>query len=313
MRQTLAQMRNDLSTWVPGFTPTEIDNAINRAYSELSYMYPWSKFDAEFKFATKEYVETGGVIFSAGGTNIDAATNVSAAWGTSAGGTTLNFAGMFVKKYDEAAYYVITSNTSIALTITEAYLGITTTAASSSGDSYSIFKHIYAIPTAVETVIHIMHDSYLEEMTTSTFEKVDPDLQSEGEPSKWRNVGVNSAGATLIQIYPAKIDGVYELRGRGRLRPETLISTTTPLLDSYLINCFAQIDLMQRKRMINPATISDDMLKNAYTKASSALDNALAHDWRARTHAKYTSDNFFKSYFRGQKWYVSHDPWDALY
>ena len=313
MIQTLSEMRSDLSLWVPGFTPDQYDAAVNRAYSELSRMYPWSKFDTEFNLVTKGYVETGGVIFSSGGTNIDAATNVSAAWGTSAGGTNLNFAGMFVKKRDEAAYYIITSNNSISLTITSAYLGITTTAASSSGDSYSIFKHIYAIPCAIETIMYLMHDSFLEEMDDRTFETISPDLESEGEPSKWRNAGVNSAGVTLVQLYPSKIDGVYQLRGRGRLRPELLISTARPLLDSYLISSFAEVELMRRKRMINPATITDDMLSNAQQKASMALDNAIALDFRARTDSKYTHDNFFKSFHRGQKWFVSHDPWDSVF
>jgi len=313
MKLTLSEMRSNLSLWVPGFTPNEYDAAINRSYSELSRMYPWSGFDTEFNLATKSYVEDGGVIFSAAGTNIDAADNVSAAWGTSAGGTNLDFAGMFVKKRDEASYYVITSNTSVALTITSAYLGVTTTAATSAGDGYSIFKHIYAIPSSVETIMYLMHDSFLEEMDDRTFETLSPDLESEGEPSKWRNAGVNSSGATLIQFYPAKINDVYQLRGRGRLRPEVLTSALYPLLDSYLIETFAELELMRRKRMINPSTITDDMLNNATQKAAMALDNAIALDWRARTDSKYTHDNFFKSYHRGQKWFVSHDPWDSAF
>jgi hypothetical protein len=313
MRLTLTEMRSDLTSLVPGFTPNQYDKAVNRAYYELARMYPWSKFDTEFKFVTKQAVETGGAIFSSGGTIIDAADNVSAAWGTSAGGTTLDFTGMFVKKQDEGAYYVITSNTSIALTITESYLGITTTAASSSGDSYAIFQHIYPINSSVDTVVHLMHDHYLDEMDDPTFERIDADLESEGEPSKWRNAGVNSAGVTLIQLYPARIDGVYELRGRGRLRPEKLTATTTPLLDGDLIVAYTSVDLMQRKKMINPGTITDDMLENAIARAKQFLDNALNHDWRARTVGKYTHDNFFKSYHRGQKWYVSHDPWDSAF
>ena len=65
--------------------------------------------------------------------------------------------------------------------------------------------------------------------------------------------------------------------------------------------------------MINPATITDDMLSNAQQKASMALDNAIALDFRARTDSKYTHDNFFKSFHRGQMWFVSHDPWDSVF
>lgn len=308
MRQTVAQMKVDLSTWVPGFTPTEYEAAINRAYSELGRLYPWSVFEAEFIMATKEFVDTGGVDFNSGTTSITAATSVSAAWSN---GESDGFSGMFIKKADEAAYYTITGSNSNDVTITSNYIGISTTAVASAGDGYAIFQHIYAVPTAIETVTHLMHDSYLEEMDDPTFENIDPDLESEGEPARWRNAGVNSAGASLVQIYPALIDGVYELRGRGRLRIPILTASETPLLDSYLVNTFAQVDLMQRKHMMNPATVTDIMLEVATKKASMALSNALAQDWRARTTAKYVHDNFFKSHHRGQKWYVSHDPYDA--
>ena len=307
MIQTLSQMRSDLSSWVPGFTPDNYDAAINRAYHELSKIYPWSVFDTEFNFVTKQHIATGGVKFNNGTTSITAATSVSAAWGSTADA----FQGMFIKKEDEGSYYTICASTSVQITISSNYLGKTTTAVASAGDGYVIFQHIYAIPSGVETVTHLMHNSYLEEMDNVTFEQIDPDLDSEGEPSKWRNAGKNSSNVTLVQLFPARLDDVYEIRGRGRLRPEILTSTTSPLLDSILILNFASIELMQRKRMINPATVSDDMLKNALDYASRSLESAMALDWRKSTVCKYTHDNFFKSYHRGQKWYTSHDPWDA--
>jgi hypothetical protein len=312
MRMTLKEMRDELSSWVPGFTPGGYIAAINRAYDELAHLYPWTKLDTEFKIITKPFVAVGGAMWGSGLTTITAATNVSAAWGTSAGGTNLNFAGMFIKKDDEAAYYTITSNTSIQVTITESYPGKTTTAEASSGESYIIFKHIYAIPSAVETVVHLMHDSYLEEMDTSMFEDIDPDFDEEGEPSKWRNAGVDSNGQTLVQIFPPRIDDVYEIRGRGRLRASRMTADADiPYLEPVLIMAFAEVELMKRKRMTNPDTISDDMLNNATNNAQRQLEQSLKGDWKLRTQSRYVHDNFFRSYHRGQKWLVAHDPWDS--
>ncbi len=307
MRLTLSEIRSELTLWVPGFTPDAYDSAINRAYSELARMYPWSKFDTEFKLVTKQSIDTGGAHFTNGAATISAATTVSAAWSG-------DYAGMFVKKRDDvAAYYIITSNDSVELTVTEAYLGITTTAVASAGDGYTIFQHIYAIPSGVETVVHLMHDHYLAEMDDVTFETIDADLEAEGEPSKWRNAGVDSSNNTLVQIYPPRLDGVYELRGRGRLRPERLTSSSTPLLDANMIMSYASIDLLYRKQMMNPSSVSAQHIEHAVERSDMYIQAALNLDWRARTVARYTHDNFFKSYHRGQKWYVSHDPWDAAF
>jgi len=312
MRMTLGEMRGELASWVPGFPPGTYNSAINRAYDELAHLYPWTKLDTEFKIITKPYVATGGVIFGSGIATITAATNVSASWGTCAGGTTLNFAGMFIKKDDEAVYYTITSNDSDTITITENYPGKSTTAGNTAGDSYVVFKHIYAIPSSVETVVHLMHDSYLEEMDTTTFEDIDPDLDEPGEPSKWRNAGVDSSGNTLIQLYPPRIDDIYEIRGRGRLRAIRMtLDADIPYLEPVLIMAFAETELMKRKRMTNPDSITDDMLNNAISNAARQLEQALKSDWKLRTQSRYIHDNFFRSYHRGQKWLTSHDHWFA--
>jgi hypothetical protein len=312
MIQDLPTMRKVLQAWSPGFTPDECDRAINRAYDELSRVHPWIKLEREFKFVTKAYKDVGGVHFTNAAVTVTAADNISAAWGTSAGGTNLDFTGMFVKKNvdDEAGYYTITSNTSNEITITEAYLGKTTTAVVSSGDSYFIFQHVYAVPSAIETVTLLMGSRLLEEDEKYLIEDRLPDFNGEGEPRSWFNYGVNSANVALVQLYPPKVDDVYELRGWGRLKIEELTGTAKPLIDSNLIVSFAEVELMKRKKMMAPNTISDDMLKDSMGQAQMKLDAAVELDKRQRTHAKYVQDRMFRSTHPGQKWLVQHDPWE---
>lgn len=311
MIQTLETMRKNLSAWVPGFSPDAYDYAINRAYDDLSKVYPWTRLEREFKIVTKQYVDTGGAAFANGATDITAATSVSAAWSS---GESNGFAGMFIKKNtdDEAGYYTITASTSVEITITESYLGKTTTAVASSGDSYFIFQHIYAIPSGIETVTYLMGRSLLTEVDTYNLEMRNPDLDWEGEPSSWRNYGVNSANQCLVQIYPPKVDDVYELRGWGRLKVEALTSSATPLLDSNLIISYAAVELLGRKAMINPDTVADGVIANATNQAERKLQAAIELDSRQRTHMQYTHDNMFRSGHPGQKWLVTHDPWDRF-
>jgi hypothetical protein len=291
---------------MPGFSNATYDAAINRAYDFLGRSHPWVNLEKEFKFATVQYVDTGGVDFNSGSTSITAATSVSAAWSN---GESNGYAGMFIKKDDEAAYYTITSSTSVLITITENYIGKSTTAVASAGDGYVIFKHLYAIDSTIMTVNRLMHDTYLDEMDTLEFEIRDPDLDAEGEPGKWRQVGTNSSNVSVVQLYPPRIDDVYEIRGRGIMKTETLTSSTTPLIDSVLIIAFAQVELLQRKRILSPNVISSEMIVEAKENAGRLVEGAIEHDTRRRTISKYVQDRFFGGH-KGHQWYVEHDPAD---
>ena len=306
MYLTLAEMQNELMAWIPGFNPNAVASAINRAYNDLGSMRHWSDLETEFNFVTKQSVSSGGANFTNGSTEITAST--CAGWSA---GESDGFAGMFIKKDEEASYYVITASTSVLITLTGNYLGKTTTAAATAGDGYVVFKHIYAIESGVESVVRLMHDSFLEEMDTMDFERRDPDLRSEGEPSKWRSAGMNSAHVTLIQLYPARIDDVYEIRGRGNKRTETLTADSYPLLDSTLIMGYAEAELMKRKHLLSPGVVSVDMLAASASTLGELLRIAIDQDDRKRNRSRYVTDNTSSSHHRGQKWMVSHDPADS--
>lgn len=308
MYDSLGSMRQQLSASIPGFIPAVYNAVINRAYNKLGRLHPWIDLEKEFKFVTKAFIAEGGATFTNGATTITAATSVSAGWTL---GTSNGFAGMFVKKWDEAAYYTITSSSSVELTITDTYNGKTTTADASSGESYVIFQHIYTVNSAISTVWHLMHETYLEKMDTARTEMRDPDLDAEGEPFEWRNAGMDSSANTRVQLYPAKINDIYEIRGRGLLRTETLAADATlPLLESGAILSLAEVDLLRRKKLISPAAVSDEMLQAADQNALSVIAIAQREDYKKRSISMYTQDRFFGGVHRGQDWYVEHDILD---
>jgi len=308
MIQNLETMRKNLMSWVPGFPPDAYDNAINRAYDDISKLYPWTRLEREFKMVTKAYVDTGGAVFANGATDITS--TQTSQWSAVAGA----YEGMFIKKneQDEAVYYTIATSTSVLITLTENYQGKTTTAVATAGDSYFIFQHLYVIDSNIETVTHMMGKSLLEEVDRYNLEMRNPDFDWEGEPVAWNNYGVNSANACVVQIYPPKVDDVYELRGWGRLKVVPLSGTAAPLLDSNLIISYAAVELMSRKALINPNSITNDFVAMAEKNAERKMLAAMQLDSRQRTHMPYTNDNMFRSGHPGQKWLVAHDPWDRF-
>jgi hypothetical protein len=308
MYDTLGEMRKQLSSVVPGYEPSIYNNAINRAYNKMGRIHPWIDLEKEFKFVTKAWLGVGGVAFTNGAATITAATTVSAGWSL---GESNGFAGMFIKKPDEAAYYTITASSSVEVTITENYPGTTTTSAASAGEGYLIFQHIYTVHSSMSTVYHIMGDTYLMEMDTTLAEARDPDLDSEGEPYEWRSAGMDSSANTLVQLYPPKINDVYELRGRGLLRTENLVGDTVrPLLDSLVITALAELELLRRKKIISPASVTDEMLVASDQNVLALIGIAKREDYKKRNVSNYTQDRFFGGFHRGQDWYVRHDPMD---
>jgi hypothetical protein len=257
--------------------------------------------EKDFSVATKAYVDTGGAHFENAATDVTAATTVSASWSG-------DYVGMFVVKRDDAVYNTITANDSNSLTLTSNYLGKTTTAAASAGDGYAIFKHIYEVDSAVQSVISVMcEDDRLGKATDKYINEHDADFQEEGAPVAWRRLGSNSANVTQIQLYPALIDDVYLLRVHARIKVESLTDSTKPLLDSTLINSFAEVELMKRKKLLDPNAVTDSMIEASMANAANQFNYAIEDERHNRTDEPYVLDEMFKEHNR----LVTHDPWDA--
>ena len=309
MYQTLAQMRADLMGSVPGFAPSTYNTVIQKAYDNTIKSYPWQDLELEVNLATVKYISTGGVHFQNGATDVTAATTVSAAWSE---GEANGFAGRFISKTDEAAYFTISASDSTSITLTGNYIGKTTTAVASAGVGYVIFKHLLEVPTAMDTVTQVIYkDKPLRDATEEYIEARDPDFWEYGEPERWRRVGYDSANATILQIYPAACDDVYALRLKGKKRIETLADSTKPLLDSTLITAIAEVELLKRKKILTPESVTQDMMDNAIKNASYQYDSSIEKDRRSRTEDNHVKDAMFgESNQPGQRRIVSYDPWD---
>lgn len=303
MYETLSEMREKLRRKVPGFTITGYNDAVQDTYSNLVREYPWVELEEEFTLQVLASISTGGADFNSGATSITAATTVSAAW---TDGTSDGFAGRFIKKANESAYWLITASDTVEITITSNYLGTSTTAVASAGDGYFIFKHIYAVNSAIDTVERLMyHESLIQPLDDEQIERRDPDLDGTGEVCGWRNAGINSAGVSMVQIYPAQLNDNYLLRGRGRIRVETLTDTTKPLIDSNLIIAYAEVELLGIKKLMNNDSVPDMVLQLSLARANRLLDTALRSNTRKHTFSRYVKDRFH-SPNRSHQWYVEY-------
>ena len=300
------EIRRRLSKAAPGYTKEAYIDAVNETYSQLADSRSWGALEKSFTIITKPYVNSVGAHFTNGATTVTAAT--CADWSR---GITGGFEGMFIKKSEEAAYYILTTSTTTIVTMAEAYGGVTTTPAVTAGEGYYIFQHLYAVDSTIETVTHLMGDRYLREIDEAQLEIKDADIDEEGEPLRWRNAGYDSAGQSVLEIFPRLIDDVYELRGKGKRRVETIDDSTRPLLDGYLIVAYATVDLLKRKQVITPDTITGEMIERAEAHANDLLQVAISSDNRKSKGGRYTHDTLFGTRHRGQDWLVSHDPWDA--
>lgn len=307
MYNTLAVMRQDLMGFVPGFSPSVYTAAIQRAYDDLAKSYPWQEFETQVPVATRRCVTKGGVFFTNGSTSVTTAPSVGDGWKQ---GEANGFSGCCIAKRDEAWATLITGSSSASLSLAQPYIGPTTSAVG--GDGYAIFKHIYTITASLSEITAVIcEDHLLGEAHDNYMDKYDGNFTENGEPDKWRSIGRDSAGHTLLQIYPALIDDVYVLRVRGRKPVELLADTDKPLLDSSLINAFAEVELLKRKRLLDPNAVSDDMLVAAMANASNHFNYSTERDRRIRTDEPYTRDNMFGGISRGQDWIVTHDPLDS--
>ena len=308
MYKTLAAMRADLMSSVPGFSPSTYNTVIQKSYDDIARSFPWQDMEVEVNLATVKFVNIGGVKFNSGTKSITAATTVSAGWSD---GESDGFQGRFISKADEAAYFIICASDSVEITLKDNYIGKTTTAAASAGDGYSVFKHLYELHSSIDTVTQVIYkDKPLGEVTEEYIEVRDPDFWEYGEPERFRKAGRNSANVTVIQIYPAMSDDLHLLRIRGRRKIETLTASTYPLLDSSLILAFSEVEMLKRKKMISPDMVPDEVLGVAVANANVQLDYATERDRRGRTDEQYVKDKMFGGRGHpGQRRIVSYDPW----
>jgi len=315
MLLTLANMKRKLSRNVPGLTDPVLRDLVLETYDKLCRAYNWMELETEFKVRTEQYQATGGVQFTNASKDVTAATTVSAAWDVTTAISFTAWGSMFIRKDGEAAYYSIASATSVAISLSVVYGGKTTTAAASSGDGYRVFQHLYNIDSNVETIYYLVYnDDFLRELSAEEIARKDPELEESGEPYAWRMAGITTANQTRVQIYPACVNDIYELRGKGKKRIESLTATTTAtsLIDSNLIVAFATVDGLKIQKHHN-ANISGGDIERAGTHAMLLYDEMKGADLRRRrSTSKHVRDRFFgESVSRGHQYYIDYDSfWD---
>ena len=317
-------MKQDVLLKCPGLSPPQIEACINLAYRKLSQRWEWSALKFDFQLATKASESTGGVHFTNASTAVTAASSVSAAWTAS---TSYGFDGMWIKKETTPDYYQITgavttaATTSLynAIALTSAYLGKTTTAAVSSGDSYIIFQNIYSISTNCETILSATYKDRLLEVDSISADKIDPDWSTTGPPERITDFGkiidsANYSWTRRIKVMPIP-DDIYPIKCVGYRRISNLLTNNDiPFLNEDLISTFAIVEGLRVKRIHNQHTVYQSTINDAIVEAEKTFAEQTHKDLQIKKTKGYvTHAEEIGREGHGWEWNLDHDSGGEYY
>ena len=170
-------------------TSTNVDTLLDTDHEEILEAHSWTRRKAEGLITTVAPYSTGTVSGSASSTTL---TGASTVW-------TSSMANRFIRIGSGVFYLKISSvesNTSLTL---EAALP----AAVSASTTYSIFQHVYALPSDFGRLTSITSDSRLVESSQEDLDRLDPYRNATSTyPERYSIRGLDTSSNYEIEFYP---------------------------------------------------------------------------------------------------------------
>jgi len=179
------------------------------------------------------------------------------------------------------------------------------------GETYEIFKTVYAVSSSFGEVWDVAYKTKLPKKSQSYFNRVDPSRTSTGaDPVFWAFAGLSSTGVLQIEIYPIPT-GVVPLRVYGKQKITTLGVSDTALLPEDLIEAFALIDCYRIKDTIQPGQGWGDRVGGQVDRYQDLLSSAMEEDELLDSHNMKVRDAMEESSFpEDDTFAASHDLGD---
>jgi len=294
---TLLEIAINIHRYVPELDLAVIKEVLKRRYQTLLSFWPWAVLKGVSYVYTKGTYSTGTVSVSSGSTSV---TGSGTTW-------TSSHEGMFIRFGDERYYYTISSvggNTS--LTISPAYQGVSDL----SGSSYTIFQHIYSLPSDVAEVESVVHDVELGKSSRSAMDRFDPQLITTGPPWLWAPVGEDSSQCQRIRLFPIP-DQQYGVRVHY-VKKIDYSDSATCLLPVDLVEQFSLVSCYQMAATRNPSYAS--LISSAFQQAQMLYQEAKEKDIRQQDLPDQVKDEMFSAGLpKGDDFLSKHDVywWDA--
>ena len=232
---TLSTMTNNLNRYVPGINPDLLQSYIQDSYRILCAI-EWNALKVTKSIYTTAPYSTGTVSIDAAGT----VTGVATVW-------TAAMVGMYMRvHYGNSLFTIATVTPPTTLTLSD-WTGDVVAA----GETYSILRTIYAIPSDYKLVWDVTYQTALTKKSQTYFNEIDPDRSSSGQPLWWSYAGQSSTGTLQIELYPVP-DAVYPIKLYGKKKVSALALTDSPILPEDLVEAHALTQLYRLKIQQQP-------------------------------------------------------------
>jgi len=280
-----------IQQFCPDLNLLSIGFQINKAYQRILNYWPWSFLLSEGVLTTYNKYDIGTVSVTQGS---------KAVVGTGTGWTS-DLVGRYFRVSSEYTYYEIESVTDATnLTLKYAYGADT-----KSGKSYTIFQHIYSMPSDVREIAEFSYNWYMRQKDQYYLNRYDPWRFGTGTPEWWSYRGKDANGNLLIEFYPVPLENYPLTYKYYKKVPDLSADTDTPLCRSDLLE---QVALCDCYKMV---IYKNDAYRVAYeqTRMDSLLllQEAIEEDYRTRSQRPGVWD-VYEPISRSDDFWVKHEP-----
>jgi len=215
-------MKMELQSFIPELSAVQLGLRINRSYSHLLDLHPWSFLKRESLLTTYPPCTTGAATVINGSATV---TGSGTNW-------TAELVGRFFRCGTQSPFYRITAvdPTAQTLTLEQPYGDPSTTA------NYVIFQHQYAKPADAKNVLSVRYQHLLPNVSKMFIDQLEPDRITTGEPTYWLDLD-----DTTLELWPVP-DQAYTLRlWYNRRLPELTAEDDTSLIPERVVLAHAKM------------------------------------------------------------------------
>jgi len=280
-----------VSHQVPDIEVPVIHTFINNRYQQILRRWQWSFLKDRSILTTVAPYDTGTVAITSGAT---AVVGTGTTWTSAMAGRQLRVSTL-------SEYYEISSVTDATnLTLRFAYGGSTVTAA-----TYSIFQHIYPLTSTAKEIISMVYNWNLRPRTREQIDRWDAERRSTGTPQWWINLGKDSSGNQLVEIYPTP-SAAYPLRYEFYKSVTAMTANTDrPLVREDVLEAAVLVDCYRYAARTNRDYLP--LLGDARMEFQALLQEAIEEDTRIESQSEGVRDAYEPISYSDTFW-ASHEP-----
>lgn len=273
---------------------SDLDALIPAEHEEILDAYSWSARKTESTITLTATYSTGTVSGSSGSTTL---TGSSTVW-------TSGMASRWIRIGSDTFYFKISSVASATSLTLETAL----TDDVDSGTSYTIFQHVYSLPSDFERVLSLTSDVKMNEWQQQDIDRIDPYRSATASrPYIYSIRGLNSSNYYDVEVWP--VPSSASILRLDYMKTSSLTNDTDspPYRGDILVYRLAQAGAsFLHARTGDAAWLNLADRYNQHYKES--LEAAMEDDLAKSSSASYIRDAAITDITPGGDYYIDHDP-----